>query len=166
MKTSILKKSLLVAVLALPLTALAQPGDGLCDGLHHHAPMHGKGHHDHGLRHVLHDLYLNDAQRDQIRRIMQDNRQKMRELAMNMRENRLAMRQLAAADNVDESRLQELMAQTAQTMGEMTAQRVHMQHAILAVLTPEQREAARAKMQEHGARPPHPGEDQAPTHGS
>ncbi|MEW6691782.1 MAG: Spy/CpxP family protein refolding chaperone [Pseudomonadota bacterium] len=167
MKTSILKKSLLVAALALPLTAFAQPGDGLCDGQrHHHAQMHGKGQHGHGLRHVLHGLDLNDAQRDQIRKIMQENRPRLRELAMKMRENRLAMRQLAAADNVDESRLQDLSAQTAQTMGEMAAQRVRMQHAILAVLTPEQREAARAKMQEHGARPPHPSADQAPAHGA
>ncbi|MFZ5466939.1 MAG: Spy/CpxP family protein refolding chaperone [Pseudomonadota bacterium] len=167
MKTSIIKKSLLVAALALPLTAFAQPGDGLCDGQrHHHPQMHGKGHHGHGLRHVLHGLDLNDAQRDQIRQIMQEHRPKMREQAMSMREQRRALRQLAAADNVDEARLQELSAQTAQTMGEMAAQRVRMQHAILAVLTPEQREAARQKMQERGAFLPHPGGDLAPAHGT
>jgi len=166
MKTSILKKSLIVAALALPLTAFAQPGDGsrgdgFCDRPHQHkhAHMHGhhhgKGLHAHGhhgkrdgMRHVLRGLDLSDAQREQIRQIGDQYRPQMREQAKAMREHRQALRELATADVVDEARLQQLSAQSAQARAEMMAQRVRMQHAILAVLTPEQREAVREKMQQ------------------
>lgn len=165
MKTSILKKSLLVAALALPLTAFAQPGegprgDGFCDRPHHHhvhkhGHQHGKMHHGHhgkrdGMRHVLRGLDLSDAQREQIRQIMDQHRPQMREQAKVMREHRQALRELTTAEVVDEARLQQLSAQHGQIMSERTARRVRMQHEILAVLTPEQREMAREKLQKRG----------------
>ncbi len=165
MNTSILKKGLLLAALALPLTALAQPGfgprgDGACDYGQQRGP-------ERGMRQMLRDLDLSDAQREQIRTIMDQQREARRAQAPAMREQAQAMRELIAAETLDEARLQELSAKQAELLSERIAQRVRMQHAILAVLTPQQREIVQQRLERRGegfrARPPQGAEPAAPS---
>lgn len=159
MQVSIIKKAILVASLALPLTVLAQPVPGELppdaavqprDG-HKHCHHHHRAHReDHGMRHMLRDLDLSEAQREQIRQIMEQHRPQIREQAKALRDTRKAMRELARADALDEGQLQVLSAKMAESMSAMQAERVRTQHAVFALLTPEQRAEAREKMTQRG----------------
>ncbi|MEW6765495.1 MAG: Spy/CpxP family protein refolding chaperone [Pseudomonadota bacterium] len=156
MQVSMFKKAILVASLALPLTVLAQPvpaelppdaidmSPAQTEG---HKPCHRHARHDGpGMHHMLRDLDLSETQREQIEQIMQAQSPKMREQAKVLRETRKAMRELARADALDEGQLQVLSAKLAESMSAMQADRIRTQHAVFALLTPEQRAEARETM--------------------
>lgn len=156
MKSSMFKKALLVASLALPLTVMAQPSPGGGDGYGPGYPMggerschrdHHKGFRDGGMKYMLRDLDLDESQRTQIKQIFEAQAPKMREEFTVMRQKRQAINQLMTADVLDEALLHDLTQQQAQMMAERSAERVRTQHAMLAILTPEQRATVQARME-------------------
>lgn len=170
MNRSALKPLLLAAGLALPLAVFAQPGPddsapGQARHCSHDKHWDGAGHrHERGegMRHMLRGLDMSDAQREQVRSLMQGQHEQRHAMRQSMQSHHQAMKALLAEPQLDEARLHELTEQRAQMMRAMTEQRVRQQHAILAVLTPEQREKALEQMQRHER---HDGHPHHPRHG-
>jgi Spy/CpxP family protein refolding chaperone len=101
--------------------------------------------HRHGgpMGYMVKALNLTDAQKEQIKSIMEANRATNRPLMQQMAQNHLAM--LAATSNgaFDQAKVSALAGQQAQLMAQMTVQRESIQHQIYTqVLTPEQRTTA------------------------
>jgi len=132
-----MKTKWMAAVLALALVAscgaimsYAQgPGGGPGWG-HQHGPM----------GHMFADLNLTDAQKQQVKSIMEANKANMHGLMQQMMQNRLAMLQATSNGAYDQAKIQALATQKAQIEVQMTMQHEALQHQIYTqVLTPEQR---------------------------
>ncbi len=137
MNARTLKTTLIAASLALtiPLAAQARPpmgdGRGDCD-----RPMMMKKHGGPGLR----GIDLSEAQRDQIFNLRHALAPTMREQAKVAREAQRQLAELARADDFNANRAKELAETKAQAHAEMARLRAENQHAVLQVLTPEQRQ--------------------------
>ena len=88
-------------------------------------------------------LNLTDAQKAQVKSIMQANRATNRPLMQQMAQNRLAMLTATSNGAFDQAKVTALANQQAQLMAQMTVQKETIQHQIYTqVLTPEQRATA------------------------
>lgn len=143
MNARTLKTTLIAASLALtiPLAAQARPpmGDGWgnCD-----RPMMMKKHGGPGMAGGpgLRGIDLSEAQRDQIFNLRHALAPAMREQAKVAREAQQQLADLARADNFDANRARALAETKARAHAEMVRLRAENQHAVLQVLTPEQRQ--------------------------
>ena len=103
------------------------PGWG---GMHEHGPM----------GHMFADLNLTDAQKQQVKSIMDANKANMHSLMQQMMQNRLAMLQVTSNGAYDAAKIQALATQQAQIQAQMTVQHQAFEHQIYTqVLTTEQR---------------------------
>ncbi len=127
-----------VALLALIVCGTAMlsyaqgPGGPGFDG-----PGHGHG------GYMMRELNLTDAQKAQVKTIMQAQRQSMKTVGQQMAQVRIALLQATANGAYDAAKIQTLAAQQAQLEAQMTVQHEALQHQIYTqVLTPEQRTKA------------------------
>ena len=143
MNARILKPTLIAATLALtiPFAAQARPpmmdGRGNCD---RPMAMHKQGGTGMGAAQSLRGMDLSEAQRDKIFALRHALAPAMREQAKVAREAQRQLADLARADNFDAARATELAETKARAHAEMARLRAENQHAVLQVLTPEQRQ--------------------------
>lgn len=146
----------LAGVLALP--ALAQPMPDR---------HHGDGHRPPGafvgaegpVPPFLRRLDLTEAQRDRVFDILHAQAPDMRRQAKSLHKARQELRDLALSDRYDEGRAKGLADAAAQAMAGMALLRARSDHAIFALLTPEQRqEMAAARPAERRRAMPMPGD--------
>jgi len=101
--------------------------------------------HRHGghMGYMAKALNLTDAQKAQVKSIMQANRTSTRPLMQQMAQNRLAMLTATSNGAFDQAKVTALANQQAQLNAQMTIQKESIQHQIYTqVLTPEQRATA------------------------
>jgi protein CpxP len=98
----------------------------------------------------LRGLDLTDAQRQQIREIRQSHRDEMQAAAERLRSAHRTQRESARATPVDEARIRATSQALADAMTEVAVLRARVHQQVLAVLTPEQQEKARALGSERG----------------
>jgi periplasmic protein CpxP/Spy len=101
--------------------------------------------HRHGgqMGYMFKKLNLTDAQKAQVKSIMQANRATNRPLMQQMAQNRLAMLTATSNGAFDQAKVTALATQQAQLMAQMAVQRETIQHQIYTqVLTPEQQATA------------------------
>ncbi len=101
----------------------------------------GWGMHEHGpMGHMFHDLNLTDAQKQQVKSIMEANKASMHTLMQQMAQNRLAMLQATSNGAYNQAAIQTLATQQAQLQAQMTIQHEALQHQVYTqVLTADQR---------------------------
>jgi len=99
----------------------------------------GWGHGPGPMGHMFHELNLTDAQKQQVKTIMEANKAAMHSLMLQMTQNRLAMLQATANGTYNQAALQNLANQQAQLQAQMTIQHEALQHQIYTqVLTADQ----------------------------
>jgi len=102
----------------------------------------GRGH-GHGFGFMARELNLTDAQRAQIKTIMQSNRASMKTVATQMAQNRAAMLTATANGAYDAAKIQVLAGQQAQLEAAMIVNRESVKHQIYTqVLTADQQAKA------------------------
>lgn len=130
------KRFLMTAGLAMavPMTVLAHDGCGPMGGGMGMA-MSGEMN-----MHHLRGLNLSEAQRDKIFEIMHAEAPQMRERGKAIRKAHEELRALGASADYSDARAQALADASAKTMAEMALAHVRLEHKIVEVLTPEQRQ--------------------------
>ena len=104
-------------------------------------PHHGFG--GPGMGMALHELNLTDAQKAQVKTIMQANHASMKTVMQQMEQNRAAMLAATANGAYDAAKIQTLANQQAQLQAVMTVNREAVQHQIYTqVLTSDQQAKA------------------------
>lgn len=161
--------ALAALLLMLPVVAFAQPGPGggcpTCPGHgdgfgphgggHHGRGHHGPGHHGFGGRgfggpgldglrgermmFMLHGLDLSDAQREQIRGILDGEREGAEARHEALRDAHKSLHQLAMAETYDAAAAKAAADTIGRLMAEMAENRARVGNSIYQVLTPEQR---------------------------
>jgi Spy/CpxP family protein refolding chaperone len=97
---------------------------------------------------MFHDLNLTDAQKQQVKTIMEANKATMHPLMLQMTQNRLAMLQATSNGTYNQTAIQTLINQQAQLQAQMSMQHQALQHQIYTqVLTADQQ----AKFNQHQA---------------
>lgn len=137
MKTKLM---VVVSVMALMMcgTALIADAQGPEGG-----PHHGWGGPGGGMGYLARELNLTDAQKAQVKTIMQANHSNMKPIMQQMEQNRAAMLAASANGAYDAAKIQVLANQQAQLQAAMTVQHEALQHQIYTqVLTSEQQAKA------------------------
>jgi periplasmic protein CpxP/Spy len=139
------------ALLAGSIAAVAQVPSGETAGDAPAARHHDKGRRHHGkgkgfagrggrFGHFGRDLGLTDAQKAQIKTIVEAERTKNASLHRQLRDNHRAMREASKAGQFDEAKVRELAQQTQAAKVELAVSRARIQSTIYnTVFTPEQR---------------------------
>jgi periplasmic protein CpxP/Spy len=163
---SILSRLLIAAAVVLLSTAFIQ--SQTADDAPPPPPMHGHGHQFMGgpMGFFAKNLDLTDAQKAQMKTIMQKERPASKPLFTQLRQNEQQLRQYEEG-SYDEAKVRTLAAQQAQIQTELTVQRTRLHSELFQVLTPEQQtkmkemEASRAaRIQARGHQAPPPAPDQ------
>ncbi|GGP23464.1 Spy/CpxP family protein refolding chaperone [Silvimonas iriomotensis] len=116
------------------------------------------GHHMRGGPHGPHDgfffkdLNLTDAQKAQIKQLMQANRQNMKQEMDTMRASRQQEQELLFSADYSDAKADQLAQADAQQMVAARAARIKFQHQLYAVLTPAQQQQLQAKQKEREAK--------------
>lgn len=134
--------------LAIPLTALAYPGQGgkmgMCDGKDgmRGAGMYGPGMKQEGMAMMrgLHRLDLSEAQQDKIFEIMHAQAPSMREQMKTLRKAEDELRDLRAQPNFSEASAKALIDRISGIRAEHEMARLQAERKVLDVLTAEQRQ--------------------------
>ena len=101
------------------------------------------GHEHHHMGWMAKQLNLTDAQKQQIKTMMEAQRATTRPLMQQLAENRKAMLAATANGAFDQAKVQAIANQQSQAMAQLMVQKASMQHQIYTqVLTPEQRTQA------------------------
>jgi len=128
---------LAVVVCGAVMISYAQQSDNTA------APAWGGHRHGGHMAYMAKALNLTEAQKEQVKSIMQANRTTNRPLMQQMAQNRLAMLTATSGGAFDQAKVTALANQQAQLMAQMTIQKETIQHQIYTqVLTPEQRATA------------------------
>jgi periplasmic protein CpxP/Spy len=138
MKTKLM---VVVSVMALVLcgTAMIASAQGPEGGPHHGWGGPGPG----GMGFMARELNLTDAQKAQVKTIMQANHANMKPIMQQMEQNRAAMLAATANGAYDQAKITALANQQAQLHAAMTIQREAIQHQIYTtVLTADQQAKA------------------------
>jgi periplasmic protein CpxP/Spy len=166
LKTTVLKRFLAASAiaLALPLPATAQsrpdrnPGPR-CDGVPGHEHFHGGpgGPFMHGegpMPGFLQGLDLTDAQRDKIFTIGHEQAPQLRDKFKAAHKAREELRALVTSPHYDETKATALADTEARSMADIALLKARSDHAIYALLTPEQRKKAEELKAKRGNQPP------------
>lgn len=100
----------------------------------------GRGHHRGGM--MLRGLDLTDAQKAQVKTIMETNRAKVKPLMESMRANREALRSATENGKFDEAQVQSLANEQASLSAQLLVERTRVKSQVYQILTPEQKEKA------------------------
>lgn len=125
---------LTVGVLTLGASGIAQACGG--PGGFHHGKGMAMG--MQRMDYMMEKLDLNDAQRESIRKLVDQQRDQMRNQRDSMRDIRKALRQQVMSENYDAAKVRELADSKARLMANMLVQRTETMHQIRQQLTPEQ----------------------------
>lgn len=126
-----------VAALALVLTAAFAAGQAEQAQQKHMRGEHGMF----GAR-MAQQLGLSDAQRQQIKSIMETEKPKMQPLMQQLKAERQEMDSLTTSGTFDEAAVRAAASKQAQTITDVAVERARVKSQIFAVLTPEQRTKA------------------------
>lgn len=88
-------------------------------------------------------LNLTDAQKEQVKAILETEREKVAPLQKQLSENREKLRQAVEATPFDEAAVRTLAASQSEARTELMVSRARVQSRIFALLTPEQKESAK-----------------------
>jgi Spy/CpxP family protein refolding chaperone len=131
---------------AVALLALVLCGAVMLSYAQETAEAPAAGWHGHGQHHMAwmaKELNLTDAQKAQIKSMMQSQHATMQPLMQQMAENRKAMLAATANGAFDQAKVTALANQQAQVMAQLAVQKESMHHQIYTqVLTPDQRTTA------------------------
>lgn len=131
---TMLKKTLMFAV-ALPMVLGSMSAFAAKD---HHGM---KGHH--GERHIMKQLDLTDAQKDEMKALRQQNKEKMKSQRHQHRAERQtahkALDKLLLASDFDEPAVRDLVQRMSEKQIEHRVERLKHRHQMLSVLTTEQK---------------------------
>jgi protein CpxP len=144
-------QALLAATCLAPLAGFSQtttpnPHDGM---------MAHRGHGQHGMHRglpFLRGVKLSDAQREQVKAIMQQQQTQRREQHEQLRNAHEALRALAQSGQFDEGKAAALAQTAGQAMAAMALQQARTESQVIALLTPEQRQQmadAQARHRDH-----------------
>jgi len=92
-----------------------------------------------GLSLVPPFIQLTEQQQDKVFELRHAQEPSLRAQFKELRDVHTQLRTLALADNYDETRAKQLVARAAQASGEIELMHTRLQHAVFALLTPEQR---------------------------
>ena len=148
------KKFLMTAGLAMavPMTVLAHDGCGpMGGGMEMGAAMSGEMN-----MHHLRGLNLSEAQRDKIFDLMHAEAPQMRERGKAIRKAHDELRALGASADYSDARAQALADASAKAMADMALAHVRLEHKIVEVLTPEQRQQFADMQMRRGQQPAGP----------
>jgi Spy/CpxP family protein refolding chaperone len=111
-------------------------------------PMHGHefGFGEHGMHFFARYLNLSDAQRAQMKAVMQKERPTLKPLMQQIHQTRLQLKQYEEG-TYDEAKVQALATQQTQTMVQLTVQKTRIHNELFQLLTADQQ----AKMKEFEA---------------
>jgi periplasmic protein CpxP/Spy len=141
---------------AVALLALVLCGAAMLSYAQDTAAAPAEGWHGHGQHHMgwmAKQLNLTDAQKAQVKTMMQSQRATMRPLMQQLAENRQAMLTATASGAFDQAKVTTIANQQAQLMAQLTVQKESMQHQIYTqVLTADQRAQADQMRQKQLAR--------------
>ncbi|MDZ7661161.1 Spy/CpxP family protein refolding chaperone [Thiohalophilus sp.] len=128
--------------------ALADNGD-LCNkgGKHAAYKDHKRG--ARPMQRLMEKLDMEQAQREQVEKIVTSRHDAMQEQRQAMRDIREKLRQIVTSDEYDAAKVKQLAEQKARLAGEMTLQRTRMMHNIYQQLTPEQQKKLQAMRGQH-----------------
>ncbi len=102
-----------------------------------------QGHRHSRMAYLSRELNLTDAQKAQVKSILQANRPNIRPLRLQMTQNRQALLAATANGAYDQAKVQALALQQGQLMAQLMMQKQAVQHQIYTqVLTPEQQATA------------------------
>ncbi|HSL20072.1 MAG TPA: periplasmic heavy metal sensor [Vicinamibacterales bacterium] len=90
-------------------------------------------------------LNLTDAQREQIRKVREDNRVALRDQTLKLRDARRALQDALYADAPDQGTIDTLKSEIAQLTQQVEARRLEIQEEIARIYTPEQRQILRER---------------------
>ncbi len=116
------------------------------------AHMRGEGMFGGGMRYLVHQLDLTEAQHAQVKEIMAKEKPNFQPLMLQMAQNRQQMRQLIMSGSFDEAKVRELAAQQTQTVTELTVQRARVESEMFQLLTPEQKTKLTTLVTQHEQR--------------
>ncbi len=116
------------------------PPDDSQQGEHHGKEWH-KGCHR-GMHRFLEKLNLTDAQKEQVRSIMTEERAKMKPLKDKLKEGHKEMQAATKDGAFDEAQVRSIASKQASTITEMMVIRQRIKTRIYKILTPEQRAEA------------------------
>ncbi len=141
---------------AVALLALVLCGTALLSYAQETATAPAQGWHGHGAHHMgwmAKQLNLTDAQKAQIKTMMQSQRATTRPLMQQLAENRQALLTATANGAFDQAKVTAIANQQSQLMAQLMVQRQSMQHQIYTqVLTADQRTTADQMRQKQLAR--------------
>src|SRR5262245_4286779 len=153
MKTRVLiAAGLAAALMSGGALALAQAPPGPGPGMHRGGPG-GPGFggpRDFGLR----GIDLTDAQREQVKSIMDSHREEFRQLGDKMRQAHEAFEQATRAETGDESTIRARSTAVASAMADEAILRAKVRTEVNAILTPEQLEQLKTRQEQAGNRRP------------
>ena len=112
--------------------------DGQAGHHKHERLTHRRGHHQRFKR-ALAQLDLSDAQKEEIKTMMESAHSDMQTLRSAARDNRKQMKMLAGEESLDLATAEDLAAAQGDLAAQMALHRVTTHHAILAVLSEVQR---------------------------
>jgi protein CpxP len=90
------------------------------------------------MMHALKEVGVTDAQKEQIRGIMREQRPQLQPLRKQMVQERRALRDVVQTSPLNESAIRTQAARVAQVQADLAVQRAQVASRVRAVLTPEQ----------------------------
>jgi len=138
-----------VLVVTATVFALAQGFSGM--------GMHGKGVHGQGpgheqmLQHLAIALNLTDAQKQQVKAIMDATESSIKDIHARLEENHKQLAAATANGQFDEAQVRALANQQGQIEADMTVEHFRAMSKVFAILTPEQRVKAEALHKQMGS---------------
>jgi periplasmic protein CpxP/Spy len=133
-----------VAVLFGTLMAKAQTADTTTTTAPSTAPSHATHQHRHGFRYARFQrgffapyLNLSDAQKAQMKSIIQKERETMKPFMQQLRETRQQLQQIEEG-TYDDAKVRNLAAQQSQAQVELTVEHAKLHNELFQVLTPDQ----------------------------
>jgi protein CpxP len=149
------KRVLIAAGLAAALTggsalAIAQPPQG--PGVHGPGPRGPRGGPGGPMDFGLRGVDLTDAQREQVRTIVDSHRDELRQVGEKLREAHRAFAEATMADPIDESAIRAKSTAIAAAMADEAILRTKVRTEVTAILTAEQQEQLKTRQQERETR--------------
>jgi periplasmic protein CpxP/Spy len=92
-----------------------------------------------GFGFMIHRLDLTDAQKAQAKQIMTNEKAAFQPLLKQMRQNRAQERQLVEAASFDQAQAQAFAAQQAQTVAQLSVEKMRLESQLYQILTPDQK---------------------------
>lgn len=141
-------RKLLILLSLIPMAAVAMPSDDgakQCGDKHHHMKTKKSG----DVPFYLRDMDLSDAQKAQLKTMMEKKHADKKADKTAYWENKKAIKQLTKAETLDEAALEQLVDKSLVMHKEHAMQRARFHHEMFQLLTPEQQQQLEQKIAKH-----------------